>query len=39
MLKRGSIVDTTIVTTPSSTKNANEERDPEMHQTKKDNQQ
>ena len=35
LLKRGSIVDATIIAAPSSTKN---ERDPEMHQTKKGNQ-
>ena len=38
MLKRGSIVDATIIAAPSSTKNADGERDPEMHQTKKGNQ-
>jgi IS5 family transposase len=38
MLKRGSIVDATIIAAPSSTKNAGGERDPEMHQTKKGNQ-
>ena len=38
MLKRGSIVDATIIAAPSSTKNAQGERDPEMHQTKKGNQ-
>ena len=38
MLKRCSIVDATIIAAPSSTKNANGERDPEMHQTKKGNQ-
>src|SRR5579862_2337797 len=38
MLKRGSIVDATIIAAPSSTKNAAGERDPEMHQTKKGNQ-
>lgn len=38
LLKRGTIVDATIVHAPSSTKNANGERDPEMHQTKKGNQ-
>ncbi len=32
------IVDETIVAAPSSTKNADGERDPEMHQTKKGNQ-
>ena len=38
LLKRGSIVDATIIAAPSSTKNAKGERDPEMHQTKKGNQ-
>jgi IS5 family transposase len=38
MLTRGSIVDATIIAAPSSTKNAEGERDPEMHQTKKGNQ-
>ena len=38
MLKRGTIVDATIIAAPSSTKNAGGERDPEMHQTKKGNQ-
>jgi IS5 family transposase len=37
-LKRGSIVDATIIAAPSSTKNNTGERDPEMHQTKKGNQ-
>jgi IS5 family transposase len=37
LLKRGSIVDATIIAAPSSTKNAQGERDPEMHQTKKGN--
>ena len=32
------MVDATIIHAPSSTKNAKGERDPEMHQTKKDNQ-
>jgi IS5 family transposase len=35
LLKRGSIVDATIIAAPSSTKNAEGERDPEMHQAKK----
>src|SRR5215475_471048 len=35
---RGTIVDATIISAPSSTKNANKARDPEMHQTKKGNQ-
>jgi IS5 family transposase len=34
----GTIVDATIIQAPSSTKNANKERDPEMHQTRKGNQ-
>jgi IS5 family transposase len=38
LLKRGSIVDATIIVAPSSTKNSTGERDPEMHQTKKGNQ-
>ena len=38
MMKGGTIVDATIIQAPSSTKNANNERDPEMHQTKKGNQ-
>lgn len=38
LLKQGSIVDATIIAAPSSTKNAEGQRDPEMHQTKKGNQ-
>jgi len=38
LLKRGSIVDATIVEAPSSTKNAQGKRDPEMHQAKKGDQ-
>ncbi len=38
LLKRGTIVDATIIAAPSSTKNADGARDPEMHQTKKGNQ-
>jgi IS5 family transposase len=34
----GTIVDATIINAPSSTKNAKNARDPEMHQTKKGNQ-
>ena len=34
----GTIVDATIISAPSSTKNAQKARDPEMHQTKKGNQ-
>lgn len=37
-LKAGTIVDATIIAAPSSTKNKDGERDPEMHQTKKGNQ-
>ena len=36
--REGTIVDTTIIEAPSSTKNQARERDPEMHQTKKGNQ-
>ena len=35
MLKRGSIVDATIIAAPSSTKNKANRRDPEMRQVKK----
>ncbi len=35
LLKSGTIVDATIIEAPTSTKNAEKERDPEMHQTKK----
>ncbi len=35
---RGTIVDATIINAPSSTKNQDGKRDPEMHQTKKGNQ-
>ena len=38
LVKHGSIVDATIIAAPSSTKNADGKRDPEMHQTKKGNQ-
>ncbi|MBQ9421451.1 MAG: IS5 family transposase [Lachnospiraceae bacterium] len=38
MMHGGSIVDATIISAPSSTKNKDGERDPEMHQTKKGNQ-
>ena len=38
LLKRGSIVDATIIAAPSSTKNAEGKRDPEMHQAQKGNQ-
>lgn len=36
-LSKGTIVDATIIAAPSSTKNAEGSRDPEMHQTKKGN--
>jgi IS5 family transposase len=35
LLKSGTIVDATIIAAPPSTKNAEGQRDPEMHQTKK----
>lgn len=35
LLKQGTIVDATIITAPSSTKNAAQRRDPEMKQTRK----
>ena len=38
MLRTGTVVDATLISAPSSTKNASGERDPEMHQTKKGNQ-
>lgn len=38
LLKAGTIVDATIISAPSSTKNAAQARDPEMHQTRKGNQ-
>ena len=34
-LKTGTIVDATLIAAPSSTKNTDKARDPEMHQTKK----
>lgn len=37
IMRGGSIVDATIISAPSSTKNAEKQRDPEMHQTKKGN--
>ncbi len=37
MMKGGTIVDATIINAPSSTKNAEKARDPEMHSTKKGN--
>ena len=38
MLKAGTVVDATLLSAPSSTKNSSGERDPEMHQTKKGDQ-
>lgn len=38
MLRQGTIVDATIIHAPSSTKNKERKRDPEMHSTKKGNQ-
>ena len=38
MMRGGTIVDATIISAPSSTKNKERQRDPEMHQTKKGNQ-
>ena len=35
MLKTGTVVDATIIAAPSSTKNKDGQRDPEMHQTRK----
>lgn len=37
ILKRGTIVDSTIIAAPSSTKNRDKQRDPDAHQTKKGN--
>ena len=37
-MKRGSVVDATLISAPSSTKNQDKKRDPEMSQTKKGNQ-
>lgn len=38
LMRQGTIVDATIIAAPSSTKNKQKARDPEMHQTKKGNQ-
>ena len=38
ILKKGTIVDSTIISAPSSTKNAEKKRDPDAHSTKKGNQ-
>lgn len=37
LLKKGTIVDSTIIAAPSSTKNRDHQRDPEAHQVKKGN--
>ncbi len=37
-MSTGTIVDATLINAPSSTKNASKERDPEMHQTRKNHQ-
>ncbi|WP_312484320.1 IS5 family transposase [Stutzerimonas nitrititolerans] len=37
-LRQGTVVDATLINAPSSTKNKDGKRDPEMHQTKKGNQ-
>jgi transposase, IS5 family len=38
LMRAGTILDATIIAAPSSTKNQDKARDPEMHQTKKGNQ-
>ena len=38
LLRTGTVVDATLIAAPSSTKNADGQRDPEMKQTKKGNQ-
>jgi IS5 family transposase len=38
IMRGGTVIDATLIAAHSSTKNANGERDPEMHQTKKGNQ-
>jgi IS5 family transposase len=38
MMREGTMVDATIINAPTSTKNRDKARDPEMHQTKKGNQ-
>ena len=37
-ISTGTIVDATIIAAPTSTKNSKQERDPQMHQTRKGNQ-
>jgi len=36
-MKQGTVIDATLISAPSSTKNKEGKRDPEMHQTKKGN--
>jgi IS5 family transposase len=38
LLREGTLVDATLIAAPSSTKNAQRQRDPDMHQTKQGNQ-
>lgn len=38
ILKTGSVIDATLISAPTSTKNKDGQRDPQMHQTKKGNQ-
>jgi IS5 family transposase len=38
MMREGTLVDATLIAAPSSTKNKDKKRDPEMHQTRKGNQ-
>ena len=38
LMSKGTLVDATLIAAPSSTKNQEHARDPEMHQTKKGNQ-
>jgi IS5 family transposase len=38
MMREGTLVDATLIAAPSSTKNQERQRDPEMHQTRKGNQ-
>jgi IS5 family transposase len=37
-MKQGTTIDATLIAVPSSTKNKDRKRDPEMHQTKKGSQ-
>ena len=38
LLREGTVVDATIIHTPTSTKNEKRDRDPQMHQTRKGSQ-